>query len=93
VSVAFASAAENIGLQPLVVILPGHAFAGVRLERDSQDVLYFDLTALPGESFSSAVARADGWLRRTPEKRVLVDDVAAAARTLGVYPLAPRTPA
>jgi hypothetical protein len=92
VSVAFASAAENIGLQPLVVILPGHAFAGVRLQRDSQDVLYFDLTVLPGGSFSSAVARADSWLRMTPEKKVLVVDV-AAARTLGVYPLAPRTPA
>ena len=92
VSVAFASAAENIGLQPLVVIVPGHAFAGVRLERDSQDVLYFDLTVLPGGSFSSAVARARSWIRKTPDKKVLVVDV-AAARTLGVYPLAPRTPA
>jgi hypothetical protein len=92
VSVAFASAAENIGLQPLVVILPGHAFAGVRLERDSQDVLYFDLTVLPGGSFSSAVARARSWIRKTPDEKVLVVDV-AAARTLGVYPLAPRNPA
>ncbi len=92
VSVAFASAAENIGLQPLVVIVPGHAFAGVRLERDSQDVLYFDLTVLPGGSFSAAVARADSWIRKTPDKKVLVVDV-AAARTLGVYPLAPRNPA
>ncbi len=33
VSVAFASAAENIGLQPLVVIVPGHALAGVRRRR------------------------------------------------------------
>jgi hypothetical protein len=38
VSVAFASAAENIGLQPVLVIVPGHAFAGVRLERDSRQV-------------------------------------------------------
>jgi outer membrane murein-binding lipoprotein Lpp len=91
VSVAFASAAENIGLQPLLVIVPGHAFAGVRLERDSQKVLYFDLTVLPKGSFTSAVARANSWLRKTPAKKVLVVDV-AAARTLGVYPLAPRTP-
>lgn len=91
VSVAFASAAENIGLQPLLVIVPGHAFAGVRLERDSQKVLYFDLTVLPKGTFSSAVARANSWLRKTPAKKVLVVDV-AAARTLGVYPLAPRTP-
>jgi hypothetical protein len=92
VSVAFASAAENIGLQPLLVIVPGHAFAGVRLERDSGDVLYFDLTVLPKGTFSSAVARAEHWVRRTPPRKVLVVDV-AAARTMGVYPLAPRTPA
>ena len=63
----------------------------MRLERDSQDVLYFDLTVLPGGSFSSAVARAESWVRKTPEKKVLVVDV-AAARTLGVYPLTPRNP-
>jgi hypothetical protein len=91
VSVAFASAAENIGLQPVVVIVPGHAFAGVRLERDSPNVLYVDLTVLPTGGFASAAARAESWLRKTPQKEVLVVDV-AAARTLGVYPLAPRTP-
>jgi hypothetical protein len=91
VSVAFASAAENIGLQPLVVIVPGHAFAGVRLARDSGKVLYLDLTVLPAGSFAAAVARAESWLRKTPEKKVLVVDV-TAARSLGVYPLAPRTP-
>ena len=63
----------------------------MRLERDSQDVLYFDLTVLPGGSFPSAVARAESWVRKTPEKKVLVVDV-AAARTLGVYPLTPRNP-
>jgi len=46
---------------------------------------------LPGGSFSSAVARAESWVRKTPEKKVLVVDV-AAARTLGVYPLTPRNP-
>jgi hypothetical protein len=92
VSVAFASAAENVGLQPVLVIVPGHAFAGVRLEKDSQKVLHFDLTVLPNGSFSSAVARANSWLKKTPAQKVLVVDV-AAARNLGVYPLAPRDPA
>ena len=91
-SVAYASALENLGLQPLVVIVPGHAFAGVRLDRNSDRVLYLDLTALPGGSFDAAAARARGWLDKTPPDQVLVVDV-ATARALGVYPLAERTPA
>ena len=31
VSVAFASAVENLGMKPVIVIVPGHAFTGVRL--------------------------------------------------------------
>jgi hypothetical protein len=30
-SVAFASAMENLGLEPVIVLVPGHEFAGVRL--------------------------------------------------------------
>jgi hypothetical protein len=88
-TVAYASALENLGLQPLLVIVPGHAFAGVRLERNSDHVLHLDLTALPGGSFEAAAARARGWLDRTPRDQVLVVDV-ATARALGVYPLAER---
>jgi hypothetical protein len=86
VSVAFASAMENLGLQPLLVIVPGHAYAGVRLGKNSEDVLYLDLTVLPDGRFASAVSRARGWFKKTPPERVLVVDV-VAARSLGLYPL------
>lgn len=86
VSVVFASAMENLGLQPQLIILPGHAVAGVRLGRDAQDVLTLDLTVLPKGSFDTAVARAGAWIRKTPSERTLVVDV-AAARVLGLYPL------
>jgi len=36
VSVAFASAVENLGMDPAIVIVPGHAFAGVRLGPEAQ---------------------------------------------------------
>jgi hypothetical protein len=88
VSVAFASAMENLGLQPVVVIVPGHAFAGVRLAPDSSQVLYIDLTVLPNGNFDAAVKRAQGWLRQTPPERVLTVDV-SSARRLGVFPFAP----
>lgn len=86
VSVAFASAMENLGLQPIVVIVPGHAFVGVRLGPGALDVLYLDLTVLPHGSFESAEARARQWLRKTSRNDLLVVDV-AAARVLGIYPL------
>ncbi len=86
VSVAFASAMENLGMMPVIVIVPGHAFTGVRLGPDSQQILYLDLTVLPNGTFSQAVARADYWLNKVPRDRVLVIDI-AAARALGIYPM------
>jgi hypothetical protein len=86
VSVVFASAMENLGMQPVIVIVPGHAFAGVRLGPGSQKVLYVDLTVLPEGTFPSAVKRAQTWLSKTAADEVLTVDV-GAARSLGVYPL------
>jgi hypothetical protein len=90
VSVAFASAMENLGLQPLLIIVPGHAFAGVRLARGTDRVLYLDLTVLPSGSFEAAVARARSWFAKTRAEEVLAVDV-AAARALGIYPLGARS--
>jgi len=86
VSVAFASAMENIGLKPVIVIVPGHAFTGVRLGPNSQDILYLDLTVLPRGTFTAAVARAHAWLKKFPAGEVLTVDI-GAARALGVYPM------
>ena len=86
VSVAFASAIENLGMDPVVVIVPGHAFTGVRLAPDSQEILYLDLTVLPSGSFERARQRAEYWLKKAPPDQVLVIDI-AAARALGIYPI------
>ena len=86
VSVAFASAMENLGMQPVIVIVPGHAFTGVRLAPNSQNVLFVDLTVLPNGSFNQAIARAENWMKKTPVSEVLTVDV-GAARALGIYPL------
>lgn len=93
VSVAFASAMENLGMQPVIVIVPGHAFTGVRLAPDSQNILYVDLTVLPKGSFNQAISRAEAWMKKTPAAEVLTVDV-GAARSLGIYPLpTPQQPA
>jgi hypothetical protein len=95
ISVAFASAIENIGLQPVIVIVPGHAFAGVRLGPGSSDILYLDLTVLPRGTFEQARARAENWRKKIPAEQVLTVDV-ISARRMRIYPLptpdAPTTP-
>lgn len=86
VSVAFAAAMENLGMHPVIVIVPGHAFTGVRLGPQSQDILYLDLTVLPDGSFTRAISRAEAWRKKTPAGQTITVDV-AAARALGLYPL------
>lgn len=86
VSVVFASAMENLGMQPVIVIVPGHAFTGVRLGPNSQKILYLDLTVLPEGTFLSASKRAQAWMEKTAPNEVLTVDV-GAARSLGIYPL------
>jgi len=86
VSVVFASAMENLGMQPLIVVVPGHAFVGVKLGPGSQHILYLDLTVLPEGTFTAATRRAQGWLAKTPQNEVLTVDI-GAARSLGIYPL------
>src|SRR5437660_11696525 len=86
VSVAYASAVENLGMKPVIVIVPGHAFTGVRLGPNSSDFLYLDLTVLPRGTFAAAISRAQAWLKKTPQNEVLTVDI-GAARALGVYPM------
>ncbi|HUS18347.1 MAG TPA: hypothetical protein VMZ25_01740 [Terriglobales bacterium] len=90
VSVAFASALENLGLQPVIVIVPGHAFVGVRLAPGSEDVLYLDLTVLPKGTLAAGVSRAQDWMKRVAPDKVLTIDI-AAARLLKIYPLPTRS--
>ncbi len=86
ISVAFASAIENLDMNPVLVIIPGHAFTGVRLGPQSSDILYLDLTVLPRGTFRDAERRAQQWLKKTPPEQILTVDV-AAARRMGIYPL------
>jgi len=86
ISVAFASAIENLDMDPVLVIIPGHAFTGVRLGPQSSDTLYLDLTILPQGTFQQAVTRAQQWLKKTKPEEVLTIDV-ASARRMGIYPL------
>ena len=84
--VLFASLFENLGMAPAVVVVPGHAYVGVRVARGSTRYLYFD-TALTGRaSFEAAVAAAERGLAKYPQSQILsvrVDD----ARRAGIFPM------
>ena len=59
---------------------------GSNSARTRSKILYLDLTVLPRGTFQQAVARAQGWLKKTPPEQVLTVDV-AAARAMGIYPM------
>jgi len=86
-SVAFAAAMENLGLEPVIVLVPGHAFVGVRLGHASAEILYLDLTVMPDGTFEAAERRASNWLQKTSRAQLNLIDI-ASARSRQIYPMA-----
>ena len=84
--VMYASLFENLGMDPVVVLVPGHAYVAVRMAENSDRYLYID-TALTGRaSFETAVETADQGLKKLAANdvtRILLPD----ARNAGVYPM------
>jgi len=85
-AVMYASLFENLGMEPVVVLVPGHAYVGVRLATGSKHYLYLD-TALTGRaSFDAAVAAAEHGLARYPQAQVTYIRVTEARRA-GIFPM------
>ena len=56
---------ENLGMDPVVVLVPGHAYVGVRTAPTGDRYLYLD-TALTGRAtFEAAVQSAETGMART----------------------------
>lgn len=84
--VLFASMFENLGMEPVVVLVPGHAYVALRLAPDSGNYLYIE-TALTGRaSFEQAVASAENGMGKHTESEILRIPV-SRARQVGIYPL------
>lgn len=84
--VMYASLFENLGMEPVVLLIPGHAYVGVRLSPKSDKYLYIE-TAITGrasfeESIASA-ARGVAGLKPSEMIRVSVAD----ARNMGIFPM------
>ena len=85
-AVMYASLFENLGMQPEIVLVPHHAYVGVRVAPESDKYLYIE-TALTGRaSFYDAVrAAALGMKRHRAVQEVRIP--IAEAREVGIYPM------
>jgi hypothetical protein len=85
-AVMYASLFENLGMDSTVVLVPGHAYAGVRVAEGSSSFLMIDVALTGRSTFEAAVASAEAGLARhapTAVTRVLVEQ----ARSAGIYPM------
>jgi len=85
-AVLYASAFENLAMEPLVVLVPGHAYVGVKVAEKSDRYLYID-TAMTGRvPFEQAVKIADQGLSRYMPSQITRISI-AQAREQGIYPM------
>lgn len=85
-AVMYASLFENLGMEATVVIVPGHAYAGVRVAPGSSKFLFIDVALTGRTTFEAAVASAErGLAKYAPSSvtRVLIEQ----ARDQGIYPM------
>ena len=84
--VMYASLFENLGMDPVVVLVPGHAFVGVREGEGSDAYLYIE-TAMAGRaSFETAVRAAKRGIARFSVKDVIRIPI-SEARESGIFPM------
>lgn len=85
-AVMFASLFENLAMDPIVVLVPGHAYVGVRVAKGSQRYLFIDAAMTGRATFEAAVRSADVGLGKYASAqitRIPIDE----AREAGIYPM------
>jgi hypothetical protein len=85
-SVLFASVFENLGMDPVIMLVPGHAYVGVRVAEGSDKYLYIDSAVTGRVSFDAAVNIAErGLAHYQPSQmnRIAI----SKARQAGIYPI------
>ncbi len=54
----YASAAEAIDLEAAIILIPGHAFVGIRTDQENANYYFIETTMIGGSTFSDAVTFA-----------------------------------
>jgi hypothetical protein len=84
--VMYASLFENLGMEPSVVIVPGHAYVGVKVAEGSDKLLLLDAALTGRATFEAAVLSGrTGMTKFDPVSitKVNIDE----ARSAGIYPM------
>jgi len=85
-AVMYASLFENLGMDASIVIVPGHAYAGVRVAEGSPKFLLIDVALTGRSTFEAAVASAQtGMARHAPS--TITQVMVEKARSSGIYPM------
>lgn len=85
-AVMYASLFENLGMDPKVVIVPGHAYVGVRVAQGSSRFLLIDAALTGRSTFEAAVASAQAGMVRHKSSPI-TQIVISQARAEGIYPM------
>jgi hypothetical protein len=85
-AVTYASLFENLGMDAEVVIVPGHAYAGVRVASGSPRFLVIDVALTGRATFEAAVASAKAGLTRRGSSEV-TQVLIPESRNGGIYPM------
>lgn len=84
--VTFASLFENLGMDPVVVVVPGHAYVGVRLAQGKDRYLFLDTAQVARVDFDSAVRSAEMGLTKFGPNEITKIPIDSARRA-GIYPM------
>lgn len=84
--VLYAALFENLGMEPVIVIVPGHAYIGLKLAPGQGDYLYLDTAFTGRASFDVAVGAAQKGLAKHAAKDIMRVPI-REAREAGIYPM------
>jgi hypothetical protein len=85
-AVMYASIFENLGMGASIVLVPGHAYVGLRVAEGSPRFLYIDVAQTGRSSFEAAVASARNGMASHPPAAV-TQVIVEKARSEGIYPM------
>jgi hypothetical protein len=85
-AVVYAALFENLGMEPVIVLVPGHAYVGVRMAPDSNNYLYIETSLTGRTSFANALTSASrSMVKFRPSEQIRID--IRKARLDGIYPM------
>jgi hypothetical protein len=85
-AVMYASLFENLGMDPVVLLVPGHAYVGVRVSREREKYLFIETSLTGRGTFAAAVQSAERGLAKYSANQVIRVPI-HEARVAGIYPM------